>query len=246
MILNEHIKFAIKQHALKENPRECCGLLLKSAEGLGIQTCRNVSEKPDKHFSISAKDYLRASTRGSVEGVYHSHISNNDKFSPNDILHSRAHKVPFVLYCQGKDSFSTFDPERSKTFLYDRIFKIGENDCYTFVKEYYSDLGIKLHGYNNLGNDWHKKNPNLIQDLFNLNYNDPDLPIFELDPNSQIKKHDVLVFEFIKGAGANHVAVYLGDGEIMHHPRNKYLCIEPFGRVLKNKMIKIYRHEQFS
>ena len=141
MILNEHIKSSIKKHALKESPRECCGLLLKSTEGLGIQTCRNVSEKPDKHFSISAKDYLRASMRGSVEGVYHSHISNNDKFSPNDILHSRAHKVPFVLYCQGKDSFSTFDPERSKTFLYDRIFKIGESDCYTFVKEYYFSGG---------------------------------------------------------------------------------------------------------
>lgn len=246
MILNKKIKSIIKRHALKEKPKECCGLVFESNGLLEIQTCSNTSENPEKHFSISPRDYLKATRKGSIKAIYHSHLSSNDKFSPNDILHSKGHKIPFLLYCQGKDSFSTFDPEKNKTFIYDRIFKIGENDCYTFVKEYYSNLGIKLSGYNNLGNDWHKKNPNLVQDLFNLNKNNPNLPIFELCPKSELKKHDVLVFEFIKGAGANHVAVYLGDGEIMHHPRNKYLCIEALGDVYKNKIIKIYRHEQFS
>ena len=52
--------------------------------------------------------------------------------------------------------------------------------------------------------------------------------------------------EFIKGKGPNHVAVFLGDGNIMHHPRNKYLCIEPLNKSLTKTICKIYRHEQFS
>jgi len=246
MILNKKIKSDIKKHALKEKPKECCGLVFESNGSLNIQACSNTSEIPEKHFSISPRDYLKATQKGSIKAVYHSHLSNNDRFSPNDILHSRAHQLPFLLYCHGKDSFSTFLPQKNKTFLYDRIFKIGESDCYTFVKEYYSNLGIKLAGYNNLGNDWHKKNPNLIQDLFSLNKNDPNLPISELSPKSEFKKHDVLVFEFIKGAGANHVAVYLGNNQIMHHPRNKYLCIESLSNIYKNKIITIYRHDKFS
>ena len=126
MILNKKIKSIIKRHALKEKPKECCGLVFESNGLLEIQTCSNTSENPEKHFSISPRDYLKATRKGSIKAIYHSHLSSNDKFSPNDILHSKGHKIPFLLYCQGKDSFSTFDPEKNKTFIYDRVFKIGE------------------------------------------------------------------------------------------------------------------------
>lgn len=246
MILSNNIKNKIKNHALRDTTKECCGFLIDNSQDVDVFECSNTSEHPQGHFSISPKDYLKASKKGSIKAVYHSHNSNNDNFSPHDILHSRAHKIPFVLYCSPKNSFRSFDPKKNKTFLYDKIFKIGESDCYTLVKDHYSSLGIKLHGYNSLGDDWHKKNPNLIQDLFELNKNDPSLPIFELPPETELKKHDVLVFEFIKGTGANHVAVYLGEDEIIHHPRNKYLCIQRLGEIYKSKIIKIYRHEQFS
>tara|TARA_B100000902_G_C27173494_1_gene845101 strand:+ start:104 stop:841 length:738 start_codon:yes stop_codon:yes gene_type:complete len=245
-MLNNLIKESIKRHALEESPKECCGILIKKENTLTAFPCYNVSEKPEKHFSILPSDYLKASRKGTVEAVYHSHNSNNDKFSPNDILNSKSHNLPFVLYCAPKDSFSTFDPEKSKTFWYDKTFKIGETDCYTVVKEYYKELGIELDGQNNLGNDWHKKNPELIQELFDLNKSNPNLPIIELPPNTGLKKHDVIVFQFVKGAGPNHVAIYLGNGEILHHPRNKFLCIQELNKTLRKTIFKIYRHEQFS
>ena len=246
MILKDSIKKSIKDHALEDQSKECCGIVLEKEEELKTFRCTNVSEKADKHFSIRPLDYALAADEGRVKAVYHSHNSNNDKFSPNDMLNSKSHNLPFILYCSKKDSFSFFDPNKSKTFLYDRVFKIGESDCYTVIKEYYKNLGIKLSGENKLGDDWHKKNPELIQQLFNLNKNNPDLPIIELPSCSSLKKHDVIVFEFIKGNGPNHVAVFLGDGNIMHHPRNKYLCIEPLNRSLTKTICKIYRHEQFS
>jgi len=247
-MLSNSIKETIKKHALKEMPKECCGVLVEGEGEVVAFPCRNVSEKPEKHFSILPTDYLKASNEGRVKAIYHSHNSTNDKFSPNDILNSKGHDLPFVLYCSLKDSFSTFDPKKSKTFLYDRIFKIGETDCYTVVKEYYKDLGIELSDkpLSRTDHTWHQQNPRLIQELFDLNKNNPNLPIMELPASTKLKKHDVLVFEFIKGAGPNHVAVYLGNDEIMHHPRNKYLCIQPLNKTLIKTISKIYRHEQFS
>ena len=245
-MLSNSTKETIKKHALKETPKECCGVLIEGEGNIVAFPCRNVSEKPEKHFSILPTDYLKASNKGRVKGIYHSHNSTNDKFSPNDILNSKGHNLPFVLYCSPKDSFSTFDPKKSKTFWYDKVFKIGETDCYTVVKEYYKDLGIELKGENNLGNDWHRKNPELIQQLFDLNKNNPDLPIMELPPTASLRKHDVIVFQFVKGAGPNHVAIYLGNGEILHHPRNKFLCIQELNKTLSKTIFKIYRHEQFS
>jgi proteasome lid subunit RPN8/RPN11 len=246
MKFSENIKKSIKIHSKEEFPKECCGLIVSRNKEDQIFKCRNTSESPKNHFSLHPVDYLRGSESGAIKAVYHSHPSDNDKFSPCDILNSKKHSLLYVLYNVKKDVFSTFDPKKDKTFLYDRIFRIGESDCYTFVKEYYADLGIKLHGYNNLGDNWHKKNPNLIQDLFELNEKDKNLNISELSPSSEFRKHDVLVFEFLKGSGANHVAVYLGNGQIMHHPRNKYLCTEPLSTVYKNKIIKVYRHDKFS
>jgi len=248
MTLEETTKTSIKRHATKDIPRECCGLLVEEDGGLATLECQNVSETPTQHFSIKPSDYVKASRRGKIKAVYHSHNSNNDKFSLNDMAHSRSHEIPFVLYSTGKDCFSVFDPRKNKTFLYDKAFKLEESDCYTVVKEYYKDLGIELADVKGcrLDSAWHKKNPSLIQDLFNLNKLNPHLPITELPPTSEVKQHDVLVFEFVKGAGPHHVGVYLGDGTIMHHPRNKHVCIETLKESLRKTIYKIYRHEQFS
>jgi proteasome lid subunit RPN8/RPN11 len=246
MTLKEPTKIKIEKHALREKPHECCGLLVENKKELKTVECRNVSEKPTQHFSIMPSDYLKACRQGKIKAVYHSHVSSNDKFSINDMMNSRSHKIDYVLYSTKKHSFSFFDHTKNKTSFLNKAFKIGQSDCYTTVKEYYSNLGITLAGNNTLGDDWFNKNPHLIQNLFDLNKNNPDLPIMELSPNSPLREHDVIVFEFVKGEGPNHVAIYLGNGTIIHHPRNKYACIETLNKTLEKTMYKIYRHEKFN
>ena len=111
MILEDYIKSSIKDHALEDQSKECCGIILEKQNRLKTFKCVNVSEKADKHFSIRPLDYALASDEGNVKAVYHSHNSRNDQFSPNDMINSRAHKLPFILYCSKKDSFSFFDPK---------------------------------------------------------------------------------------------------------------------------------------
>ena len=245
MNLSPLIKEGIKAHALREKPQECCGLIVDRDNTKTSIPCRNSSEKPAVHFSINPSDYVRASRKGKIVATYHSHNSDNEKFSVNDMNNSRIHQINYILYNTPKDTFSFFDYKKNKTFLYNRLFKIGKSDCYSIVKEYYADLGIKLDGENTLGNDWYKKNPQLISQLFELNKKNPNLPIRELGPTSNLKEHDVLVFEFIKGAGPTHVSVYLGNGTMIHHPRNRYPCIEDLNSIYRKKMYKIYRHKNY-
>ena len=246
MTLSEDIKNRIKEHALAERPKECCGIIFENLGEWGVHQCPNHSEKPTGHFSIPALHYVHASSKGEIKAIYHSHNSENENFSENDKANSHNHKVTFLLYNTFKNSFFSYDPKRERTTQLNRKFTIGKSDCYTVIKDHYLKLGITLEGENSLGDEWHKKNPHLIQELFNLNENNPSLPIEELDKKTPLKRHDVVVFEFKKGMGPNHVGVYLGNGTLHHHPRNKYPVIEKLQEHYLRKIYKIYRHKDLN
>jgi len=246
MNITPEIKKSIRKHALDENPKECCGILFQQRENLEVFKCSNYSENPSKHFYIPANDYLKASFCGPLRAIYHSHTSENETFSENDKMNSHNHQITFLLYNTIKDSFFSYDPAKEKTVELNKNFIIGKSDCYTLVKDYYKKLEIILSGENFLGDDWHKKNPHLIQELFNLNETNPSLPIEELNKDAPLKKHDVLVFEFQKGLGPNHVGVYIGDGTLYHHPRNKYPTVEKLGKHHLKKVCKVYRHKELN
>jgi hypothetical protein len=84
--------------------------------------------------------------------------------------------------------------------------------------------------------NWSKTNPGLIEEIFNIN------PELKRGSKDDLKKDDILVFELVKGNGPVHVGIYLGDDTFMHHPRDKYPCIEPLNKIYKNKIYDVYRH----
>lgn len=246
MNLEENIKSYIREHALEEDPKECCGVvIIKNTKQSAIK-CKNIAENPKKSFSLRPSDYLKASRAGKILAIYHSHPNDNNNFSPYDMSNSKIHNIPFILYCSPKNAFSTFNPQKNKTSWLNDTFKIGKTDCYTVVKQYYKELGVNLEGENELGDDWYRKNPKLIQELFNLNENNPSLPITKLPPTTDLKKHDVIVFQFVKGAGPNHVGVYLGDDTLLHHPRGKCTCVEPLTQTYKKRINCIFRYEKLN
>lgn len=246
MKLNNSIKERIREHALEESPKECCGMVVEKERELQLYKCPNHSEKPTHHFYIPPSHYLRASRLGNISAIYHSHTSENENFSDNDKKNSAAHQTTFVLYNTMKNSFFCYDPTKNKTLQLNKEFEIGKCDCYTLVKDYYKKLGINLQGTNSFGNDWHLKKPELIHELFNLNKNNPSLPIEELPKGAPLKKHDVLVFELRKGNGPSHVGVLLEEGMLYHHPRNRYPTVEILQNHYLEKLYKIYRHKELN
>ena len=57
MKLTKKIKEKIKEHALKEAPHECCGLIVSSDKNVNVVPCNNASSSPEHHFKIPPFDY---------------------------------------------------------------------------------------------------------------------------------------------------------------------------------------------
>ena len=250
-MLSDLIKKEIQSHSEENSNEESCGFVLSDS----VVRCSNVSENPAGHFTISPFEYLKTSRKEKIKAVYHSHISDNDNFSQEDKKMSRSHNLPFVLYHVKSKNFLCFDPKKERTVDIGTEFVLGKTDCYTLVKDYYKNLGVKVKGNNDLGRKWLKKNPYLIQDLFDLNQAALDLGVDnpeqtviekEWDNIESLKKHDVIVFEMIKGEGPCHVGVYLGDGMMYHHPRKRFPTTEVLTPVIQRKIYKIYRHTQIN
>ena len=107
MIISEEIKSKIRSHALQNKEEECCGLIYETANDFNLQVmpCRNSAENKKTFFSVNPEDYLKASLKGKIKVIYHSHITDNEDFSLSDKENSQKHKLDYILYNVNKDSF---------------------------------------------------------------------------------------------------------------------------------------------
>lgn len=88
---------AIVAHARRERPRECCGLLIGTADGVAEAVpTRNVARDPERRYEISPVDHFAQIKRcralgqeGSpvlrIVGAYHSHPRSAPEPSPTDL-----------------------------------------------------------------------------------------------------------------------------------------------------------------
>jgi proteasome lid subunit RPN8/RPN11 len=241
MTLNPHIKKKIKEHALEESPRECCGIIVNDVK---VVRCRNVAHKPMDHFSLSPLDYMKASREGDINAIYHSHL-DEEKFSPSDIINSQTHEVNYILYNIKNNSFSEFNPLKKKTFIHSTSFKTGISDCMTLVINYYKenfDIDLSDLNFLRMKEDWSERDPLLIQKIIELNRTNHSDLFEEIDfLETTLRKHDIISLEYIKGKGVCHTAVYVGSGNIFHHPRGKHPIVEKLTESFQRRVKKVYR-----
>lgn len=88
---------AIRAHALRDSPRECCGLLIGTgSEVVEAVATTNVAADPLRRFDVSPVEHLAAIRRcragrgadqpvAAVMGVYHSHLHGGPEPSPTDV-----------------------------------------------------------------------------------------------------------------------------------------------------------------
>jgi proteasome lid subunit RPN8/RPN11 len=91
IICDSRVLAAIEEHAKREGPRECCGLLIGDAERIDeALATENSAADPVKRYEIDPRDYLAAikrcrGTRQSVIGAYHSHVASAPEPSQSDL-----------------------------------------------------------------------------------------------------------------------------------------------------------------
>lgn len=90
MTIPSHLASTIVAHARREQPRECCGLLLGSPSRIAdVIPTRNVAEQPDARYIIDPVHHfvaIRLARRRGVQvvGAYHSHVASAARPSPAD------------------------------------------------------------------------------------------------------------------------------------------------------------------
>lgn len=98
---------AAVEHALREYPRESCGLVVQLESGVHYMECRNLADGAD-HFIMDPLDYILADETGDIVGVVHSHPDATAEPSEFDIAAQKATGVPWHIISVPGGQWHTF------------------------------------------------------------------------------------------------------------------------------------------
>lgn len=235
---------AIQAHAVAEYPRECCGLVVATADGEAYVPCRNLAETPSEHFRLPADDYAAAEDLGEVLAVVHSHP--NAVATPSDADRTmceasglRWHIVSVGLEDSGVAAaadLQSIEPSGYLAPLVGRQFVHGVLDCYTLVRDFYAgELGVRLNQYERQDDWWNKG-----QDLYSMER----LLAEGFQPiTGELQRGDMILMQ-IRSTVPNHAGVYLGDGQMLHHMHGRLSERVPYGGMWAERTRYIVRHRE--
>lgn len=230
---------AIKEHALRESPKECCGVLV----GSRIIPCSNLSRTPETEFIIGPKETKKIEAQiGKITGFYHSHFEKPD-FSTADILISEKLRLESYLYIIKTDKLLNYKPEGNPIPFEGRPFILGLFDCLVLTIDYYKRiLNINLKEYDDprrYDENWVNEPENFPNNDFFANFFreqgfvDVDIP----------QKHDLILTKIGNLKGPIHCLVYLGNNKILSHYPYRISTVEDYSILQKKKTCNILRHK---
>lgn len=218
MQLSEKALHDIKIHAIKEHPRESCGVILDG----GYIAVENVADDPECDFRIDPKRWLELYKQGHIQAVVHSHPVSLKRTreqreidprtpSEQDMISQQATNIPWgIVATEGETCTDPIWLGSTDTLpLEGRTFIHGVTDCYSLIRDYY-----KLHHNTTLPDypreyKWWEGVGNMYLDNF------ADAGFEEVDLSDR-QPGDVLLIYLLSDV-PNHAAVYLGGNEILHH-----------------------------
>lgn len=190
---------AIMDHARAEAPAEACGLLVwDGKDGATYRPCRNVGDADQ--FDLHPEDWVAAEDAGTILGVVHSHPGGTTEPSPADRAACDRSGLPWwVVTLDGQ--WQRIKP--AGWSVTGHPFAWGVQDCFTLARDVLGGLPDFLRA------------PLFWEDgdLFMQNLRAAGYGVAHDGPHPT----DGLLLS-LRGRGvANHCAVYLGGGRIVHH-----------------------------
>lgn len=233
--LNHKIKENIIEHAKIQFPKESCGLIINFKGKLKYIECTNISED-NYNFIIDPLDYAKAEDLGTILYIVHSHPNTKSDPSFADIHACNVSKIPWIIVSYPNIEFNRIIPKEAKLDYVGRQFYHGIIDCYSLIRDYYKDeLNIELFDFER-ENFWWYKNKNLYIE----NYESQGFKKIPVDEKPQL--HDIILIQY-ESKVANHGAIYLGNGKILHHPAQRLSCIQLYDGMWQKNTWCIVRHK---
>jgi proteasome lid subunit RPN8/RPN11 len=235
----DEFKGEIKRQALESYPSEVCGVFLEKNGEMSLKQCKNIALKTEKRFIISPKELFQILAEDYLlVGYYHSH--HNENLSDVDKTCSDGFGLPIVCYSFGIGDFLEYSPNTYKNYYTGRRFKIGENDCFSLVRDFYkTEFNISIHDYHRTEN-WVEQNPYIIWENFEKEGFVKVESTVNLHILNRLQRGDIFLMRFVKTI--EHFAIFL-NGEILHHPRGQFSCIEPLSDSMMKRIVGVVRHK---
>lgn len=225
LILSDAVQAAILRHAAAVAPQECCGLVIVQDGRQIYRACRNVAAAPAESFEIAAEGW---DFKGDLAAIVHSHPQGEPYLSGADRAAMRQFNVPWVLAVAGSlKIFRPVLPLRGRGFVY------GRYDCIGLIRDAYHLAGIELKDPPRRTIEQDEADDLLYRNAIPWGF----LPAHELQAG------DVVLIAL--GGNANHAALYLGDGQVLHHAYNHLSRRDAYGRFWQNHTHSIWRHQQW-
>lgn len=231
MIISPHVADAIRQHAIREYPKESCGLIVA-----GVYTpCFNYAIDPLHGAVISRVDYIRAGDQ--LEAVVHSHPNGPLFPSAEDMRSQIATAVPWIIV--GTDGercaeFTIWGDSLPIKPLIGRSFMHGVTDCFALVRDAFR-LGRERLAAEDM--EWPFEQMAFADVPRDDDWWDADQDLYydALRPRgfreiniSEVRPGDGFLCK-IRSEKLNHAGLYVGKNLILHHLPLKLSRREPFG-----------------
>lgn len=210
--LTDHVRRTALDHAREEFPREACGLVLLQYGKLRYWRCRNLATDPEQMFVLDSDDWVAAEDTGAeVVCIIHSHPSTSPEPSQADRVACERWGLPWAIVSPQTGAWGQCSPNGYRAPLLGRQWAWGATDCWALVRDWYREVrSIELR-------DWERP---VSVEQFNLD------PMFsrcfaetgfrELRPDEDLKVGDLIVMS-IAAPTLNHIGVYVGNQQILHH-----------------------------
>jgi len=224
----------ILRHVFEEAPREACGLIVDDC----YVPCQNIHEQPEKFFTLCPKAYAKASKKGDIRAVFHSHTNDYNRFSPSDARACRQGNLPWLMYCTTTDDWHYADPTGNAPYE-GRQWSYGIHDCYSLVRDFYKkEFQIELADFERGDEmEWEKPSWN----MFENNFQGQGFIVCERAE----QKGDVLLMQ-LQAPLPNHVGVLAKpDGNIFyHHLLDRLSEANIYGGYWEKNTNKVLRHRE--
>ena len=226
-------------HAEREAPRECCGLLVSIEGALVYREAKNLmADAEGDRFMLDPADWVATEEEGRIMAVVHSHPNASANPSMADRVGCERSGLPWVIVGWPSGMVKQLQPDGWAAPYKGREFHHGVLDCYTLVQDWYRrELAIELPDYERDDGWWEEREGQPAQDLYMNQFASAGFVRVFGEP----QRHDGILME-IRSERANHAAVYLGDGVILHHLHGRPSEETLYGHFYQNRTVALVRH----